>query len=103
MRETHFLNSTCRHCKYYQPEGRRGGSCSQLGVSVNSNWETCSLAASPFDNALDNLDATLTNLEEIVQLETVFSLSSDFHYQDGLDLKASQNQDEFVSYKTSNR
>ena len=101
MKETNFLNSTCRHCRYYQPEGRRGGSCHKLGVSVNSNWEACSLASSPFDNALNNLDATLTNLEDIMQLETAFCLSSSFNYQDSLNLKASQKPTKFVSYKTS--
>ena len=102
MKETNFFNSACRHCRYYQPEGRRGGSCHRLGVSVNSNWKACSLASSPFDNALNNFNATLTNLEEIVQLETAFSLPSSFNYQDSLNLKSSQNQDKFVSYKTSN-
>ena len=107
MKETNFLNSACRHCRYYQPEGRRGGSCQKLGVSVDSNWKACVLASSPFDNALDNLDTTitqldttLTNLEEIVQLETAFSLPYKFHSQNKLKSESSQNCDRVVSEKT---
>lgn len=40
--------STCRHCYFYQLEGRRGGHCQQLGVSVQGNWQACSLGVSPF-------------------------------------------------------
>jgi hypothetical protein len=40
--------SNCRACRYYQPEGRRGGSCQQLGVPVQANWTACPLAALAF-------------------------------------------------------
>jgi hypothetical protein len=40
--------STCRHCQFYQLEGRRGGYCQQLGVPVQSSWKSCSLAIPPF-------------------------------------------------------
>lgn len=82
MKEKNFFNSACRHCRHYQPEGRRGGSCQKLGVSVNSSWKACTLASDPFDGSLNNLDTALTTLdtalatlEEIVQLETALSLS----------------------------
>lgn len=42
------LTSMCRSCRYYQPQGRRGGQCEMLGVSVQSHWKACHLAASPF-------------------------------------------------------
>ncbi len=38
----------CRHCRYYAPQGRRGGHCNKLNVGVKSQWEACSLVASPF-------------------------------------------------------
>lgn len=46
----HSSSSTflCRHCRYYAPQGRRGGHCNKLNVAVKSQWEACSLAASPF-------------------------------------------------------
>jgi len=47
--------SSCRHCSFYQSEGRRGGSCQKLGVPVQGSWSVCSLAVSPFDSNLKNL------------------------------------------------
>lgn len=70
MNETQLSTSTCRHCRFYQIEGRRGGSCQKLGgVPVQSNWKACALAASPFKT-------TLKKLEDIFQLETSVSLNS---------------------------
>lgn len=40
--------SSCRHCRYYLPAGRRGGSCQKLNVSVKSHWNACSVSAPPF-------------------------------------------------------
>lgn len=63
MNETNISASTCRFCRFYQPEGRRGGACQMLGVPVESSWKACALAASPFKT-------TLKKLEDIFQLET---------------------------------
>ena len=38
----------CGACRFYTHIGRRGGNCSQLGVPVQSAWQTCCLAESPF-------------------------------------------------------
>ena len=70
MKRVNFLNSSCRHCRFYKPEGRRGGICQKLSVPVDSNWKACVLACSPFTNSLKNL-------EEIVHLETAFYLKYD--------------------------
>ena len=48
MDTTQGLTSYCRHCRFYTPEGRRGGNCGQLGVTVSGSWQSCSLAMSPF-------------------------------------------------------
>jgi len=40
--------SCCRLCQYYRSEGRNGGHCQKLGVSVASHWASCSLALPPF-------------------------------------------------------
>jgi hypothetical protein len=40
--------STCRYCRSYQVEGRRGGHCSKLNVNVQSRWSACSLAEPTF-------------------------------------------------------
>lgn len=49
--------SSCRHCRFYQPEGRRGGACQQLDVTVQANWQACNLAASPFDAPITRVDS----------------------------------------------
>ncbi len=40
--------SLCRHCRYYLPEGRRGGQCQKLNVAVKGQWNACSLSSPPF-------------------------------------------------------
>ena len=81
MKKNNFLNSQCRHCRFYQPEGRRGGCCQKLGVEVEASWSICNLASFPFSDSLDQLDSalsiidkTLSSLEEVFILETAFSL-----------------------------
>lgn len=51
--------STCRHCLYYQVEGRRGGNCHQLGVPVQAQWKACPLATSCFVESSGMLDEDL--------------------------------------------
>ena len=48
MKTANFLTSSCRHCRYYQSEGRRGGTCQQLGGPVQPDWKACAVAARPF-------------------------------------------------------
>ncbi|MDS3861211.1 hypothetical protein RIF25_10375 [Thermosynechococcaceae cyanobacterium BACA0444] len=40
--------STCRFCSHYDPQGRRGGECRQLGVPVKGYWRACPLAMAAF-------------------------------------------------------
>ncbi len=68
MKTANFCTSACRYCRYYQPEGRRGGMCQQLGVPVQANWKACSLAVPPFDSSWERF-------EEIVLLENSLSLN----------------------------
>lgn len=68
MNAPNSLTSTCRYCRRYKPEGRRGGMCQMLGVSVQSKWQACTLALPAFAPSWD--------LERIVVLPdkaTVFS------------------------------
>ena len=69
MKRVNNTNSSCRHCRFYRPEGRRGGACQKLNVPVESNWEACSLASSPFTSSLKEL-------EKIIHLESTLSLKS---------------------------
>jgi hypothetical protein len=70
MKTTNCLTSACRYCRFYNPEGRRGGSCQQLSVPVEANWKACSLALPPFTSAWESL-------EEIMLLETSYNKTLD--------------------------
>lgn len=69
MNEINFSTSVCRYCRFYEPQGRRGGSCQMLNVAVQSNWKACAFASPPFET-------TLTKLEDIFQLKTSIPLNS---------------------------
>lgn len=44
MKSSEFCTSSCRRCRHYSPEGRRGGHCQQLNVPVQGSWRACPLA-----------------------------------------------------------
>ena len=56
MTNKNCLASACRYCRFYQPEGLRGGNCQQLGVSVHSDWTACQLALPAFASAWNNAE-----------------------------------------------
>lgn len=64
MKERNFSTSACRYCRFYESEGRRGGSCQILGVPVQSSWKACDFASPPFET-------TLKKLEDIFQLDLI--------------------------------
>lgn len=63
MKEINFSTSVCRYCRFYKPEGRRGGSCDMLSAPVQGSWKACAFASPPFET-------TLKKLEDIFQLDT---------------------------------
>jgi hypothetical protein len=54
------LASACRYCRFYRPEGLRGGACQQLGVSVHSDWKACQLALPAFASTWNNAEELAT-------------------------------------------
>ncbi|MDB9372438.1 hypothetical protein [Nodularia sphaerocarpa] len=56
MKPIKILTSACRYCRHYQPEGRRGGMCQQLGSPVQAGWKACSLALPPFAPSWETLE-----------------------------------------------
>ncbi|HLP88759.1 MAG TPA: hypothetical protein VK184_09250 [Nostocaceae cyanobacterium] len=56
MKTNKHLTSACRYCRHYQPEGRRGGTCQQLGVPVQACWKACSLALPAFAPSWESLE-----------------------------------------------
>ncbi len=45
----------CRHCQSYTPEGRRGGHCQLLNVTVQGCWRSCTLGTLSFAPTLERL------------------------------------------------
>ncbi len=66
MKTSTCLTSACRHCRFYQPEGRRGGHCSQLDAPVRGSWKACSLAIPPFAPSWETLENIKIWQEEMV-------------------------------------
>lgn len=64
--------SLCRNCQYYSPEGRRGGYCQKLNVSVKSNWDACSFAIPPFAAAWQELESIAVWQKKLIQQEGKF-------------------------------
>ncbi|HEY9851533.1 MAG TPA: hypothetical protein V6D28_18825 [Leptolyngbyaceae cyanobacterium] len=60
--------SACRACRFYTPEGRRGGFCQQLSVPVRGSWQACSLAISPFAPSWEGMEEILIWQQEMAIL-----------------------------------
>lgn len=86
----HPIASACRSCRYYTPEGRRGGNCQQLGVQVRGGWQACSLAIPAFAPSGENLEKMLIWQKEIYMLREVLPLedSSDTARQEAQEPKS---------------
>jgi hypothetical protein len=76
--------SSCRHCHFYQGEGRRGGSCQKLGVPVQGSWSVCPLAAPPFKPSWQNLPGLMAAWQGFDT--EVLSLESELHAVVALEL-----------------
>lgn len=48
MNTSNVSTSICRLCQHYSLEGRRGGQCDRLGVTVQGQWNACNLYIPPF-------------------------------------------------------
>ena len=67
MRPNNYSTSACRYCRFYNPEGRRGGTCSQLNVLVKAHWKSCQFACPVFNRDWQTIP-------EIAILEKSFTL-----------------------------
>ena len=78
MKNSNSLVSTCRSCRYYKSEGRRGGTCQLLDGSVHGGWKACHLAISAFAPSWENLE-DMMNLPDAMPVVTarplVFEIS----------------------------
>lgn len=88
MKTLNDSTSACRCCRYYQPEGRRGGACEQLGVPVRGSWKACSLAMPPFAPSWETLEGM------IILEEALFSVKDDVVLPCSLEESRSQQSEE---------
>lgn len=77
MKPIKFLASACKYCRHYQPEGRRGGTCQQLGAPVQATWKACSLALPPFAPSWETLEDAWSLPDVSPVLTSSHSLVSD--------------------------
>jgi hypothetical protein len=83
----HPIASACRFCRYYTPEGRRGGQCQHLGVPVRGGWQACSLGVPTFQPLKDNFENILLVPGEVLPLEaSLESTRSDASSPNGVPL-----------------
>ncbi len=54
----HSIPLACRHCQFYELEGRRGGSCQRLGAHVQGDWQGCALMI-PCFGSIDPIASTV--------------------------------------------
>jgi len=76
MKTPNVLTSACRSCRYFQPEGRRGGLCQQLGAPVRGSWKACSLALPPFAPSWETLEGIIIWSEESLKLQDALVVTS---------------------------
>lgn len=67
---------SCRFCQHYQVEGRRGGLCHLLNVSVQGSWQACPVATRSFVTEPISIETRSqtshlsVNYEKIIPLKT---------------------------------
>ncbi|PSB34580.1 hypothetical protein [Chlorogloea sp. CCALA 695] len=74
MKTSNSLVSTCRYCRYYKSEGRRGGTCQLLDGAVHAGWKACHLAIAAFAPSWENLE-DMMNLPDAMPVVTVRPLT----------------------------
>ena len=90
MKEIDITTSVCRYCRFYQPEGRRGGSCQKLGVPVESRWKACALAASPFKTTVNKLEEIFNSNSAIKSASTTSKVNAKNNSSEFIDSKIEQ-------------
>ncbi|MFB2835521.1 hypothetical protein [Floridanema evergladense] len=68
--------SACKSCRFYTPEGRRGGNCQQLGVPVRGGWKACSLALPPFAPSWESLEEIFHLQSEVIEVTEVIPMEA---------------------------
>lgn len=67
MKKNNSSVSTCKDCRCFRSEGRRGGTCERFETFADSDWTVCPLAVPIFDEVQEEK-------RELVLLEKSFAL-----------------------------
>lgn len=67
MKKSNYSISTCKNCRCFRAEGRRGGTCGRFETFTDPEWSTCPLAEPIFDEIQEEK-------RELVLLEKSFAL-----------------------------
>lgn len=79
MKSTDNYQMSCRHCRYFAPEGRRGGQCQRLNAPVQSHWAVCSLALPPFAPSWETLENMMVWHQTTIVLDSQINLEVSQH------------------------
>jgi hypothetical protein len=72
-----IATSVCRNCRFYQPQGRQGGTCQQFQVTVDGNWSTCKLSLPAFSPSWQSLEDLPVQETEIIEVSIVLEQIAD--------------------------
>ncbi|WP_421655433.1 hypothetical protein [Leptothermofonsia sp. ETS-13] len=92
----------CRHCRYYLPEGRRGGHCQQLNAAVQGGWKACSLVIPPFAPSWENLDQIMRWQERMVVAQEAVAANNP-HVNNSTLTEQAQTEPTFLSTNLSTK
>jgi hypothetical protein len=67
MKRQKNVPSTCKNCRSYKPEGRRGGLCQLFQVPVQSEWESCCFGTLPFKISWEHKEPELQEIPEVIE------------------------------------
>ncbi|MEG4348725.1 hypothetical protein QUA74_03145 [Microcoleus sp. LAD1_D3] len=67
MSNVNVGNLSCRHCRYYEQHGHRGGNCLMLGVGVQGGWKACPFLVSPFASSWEGPEAGRAGESQMLQ------------------------------------
>ena len=65
MKDSTLSKSFCQYCRHYTAEGRRGGTCEQLGVPVQGQWTACGLMLPSLRTEPERIEITALDSKEI--------------------------------------
>ncbi|MEG4228767.1 hypothetical protein QUA35_21200 [Microcoleus sp. N9_B2] len=67
MSNVNVGNLSCRHCRYYEQHGHRGGTCQMLGVAVQGGWKACPFLVPPFAQSWEHPEVARSRKSQMLE------------------------------------